>query len=140
MFIFSECLPLIWLSLVTLCAGRRLYQVPGKGVKDDASKQPIQTSRPYNIAHRGSNGEIPEETKAAYLVLPFESFLVCFIWLFGTLCLSNFMSFFLESNWRGDRLYRNWYLIIKRWCAYLFPWCYPWLNNRCCESQGVCWS
>nr|VDD02072.1 unnamed protein product [Brassica rapa] len=65
--IFVKCLPLIWLSLVTLCAGRRLYQVPGKGVKDDASKQPIQTSRPYNIAHRGSNGEIPEETKAAYL-------------------------------------------------------------------------
>ncbi|VAH02918.1 unnamed protein product [Triticum turgidum subsp. durum] len=30
-------------------------------------KQPLQTSRPYNIAHRGSNGEIPEETAAAYL-------------------------------------------------------------------------
>ncbi|WZZ69009.1 hypothetical protein YC2023_080379 [Brassica napus] len=62
----TKCLPLIWLSLVTLCAGRTLYQLPGKGVKDD-TKQPIQTSRPFNIAHRGSNGEIPEETKAAYL-------------------------------------------------------------------------
>uniref|UniRef100_A0A452Y3P8 glycerophosphodiester phosphodiesterase n=7 Tax=Aegilops tauschii subsp. strangulata TaxID=200361 RepID=A0A452Y3P8_AEGTS len=30
-------------------------------------KQPLQTFRPYNIAHRGSNGEIPEETAAAYL-------------------------------------------------------------------------
>ncbi|KAI4968622.1 hypothetical protein ZWY2020_045952 [Hordeum vulgare] len=30
-------------------------------------KQPLQTSRPYNIAHMGSNGEIPEETAAAYL-------------------------------------------------------------------------
>ncbi|EMS65567.1 hypothetical protein TRIUR3_12038 [Triticum urartu] len=32
-------------------------------------KKPLQTSRPYNIAHRGSNGEIPEETAAAYLVV-----------------------------------------------------------------------
>ncbi|XP_066386354.1 glycerophosphodiester phosphodiesterase GDPD6-like [Miscanthus floridulus] len=30
-------------------------------------KKPIQTFRPYNIAHRGSNGELPEETAAAYL-------------------------------------------------------------------------
>ncbi|KAF8674485.1 hypothetical protein HU200_048321 [Digitaria exilis] len=30
-------------------------------------KKPIQTFRPYNIAHRGSNGELPEETEAAYL-------------------------------------------------------------------------
>eukprot|EP00250_Pteridium_aquilinum_P009277 c18562_g1_i1 orf=136-1317(+) len=29
--------------------------------------QPIQTVRPYNIAHRGSNGELPEETGPAYL-------------------------------------------------------------------------
>uniref|UniRef100_A0A453B565 glycerophosphodiester phosphodiesterase n=1 Tax=Aegilops tauschii subsp. strangulata TaxID=200361 RepID=A0A453B565_AEGTS len=32
-----------------------------------AAKQPLQTSRPYNIAHRGSNGELPEETAAAYM-------------------------------------------------------------------------
>ena len=31
-------------------------------------KKPLQTFRPYNIAHRGSNGELPEETAAAYLV------------------------------------------------------------------------
>ncbi|KAE8782852.1 Glycerophosphoryl diester phosphodiesterase [Hordeum vulgare] len=30
-------------------------------------KQPLQTYRPYNIAHMGSNGEIPEETAVAYL-------------------------------------------------------------------------
>lgn len=30
-------------------------------------RKPLQTFRPYNIAHRGSNGEIPEETTAAYL-------------------------------------------------------------------------
>ncbi|KMZ66112.1 putative Glycerophosphoryl diester phosphodiesterase [Zostera marina] len=28
---------------------------------------PLQTFRPYNIAHRGSNGEFPEETEGAYL-------------------------------------------------------------------------
>jgi glycerophosphoryl diester phosphodiesterase len=28
---------------------------------------PLQTQRPFNIAHRGSNGEIPEETVEAYL-------------------------------------------------------------------------
>jgi glycerophosphoryl diester phosphodiesterase len=31
-----------------------------------AYKKPIQTQRPFNIAHRGANGEIPEETFAAY--------------------------------------------------------------------------
>lgn len=30
-------------------------------------KEPVQTFRPINIAHRGSNGELPEETAAAYL-------------------------------------------------------------------------
>ncbi|NP_001150176.2 Glycerophosphodiester phosphodiesterase GDPD6 [Zea mays] len=30
-------------------------------------KKPVQTFRPINIAHRGSNGELPEETAAAYL-------------------------------------------------------------------------
>jgi glycerophosphoryl diester phosphodiesterase len=27
----------------------------------------MQTSRPFNIAHRGSNGELPEETAVAYM-------------------------------------------------------------------------
>jgi glycerophosphoryl diester phosphodiesterase len=31
------------------------------------AKQPLQTSRPFNIAHRGSNGELPEETAVAYM-------------------------------------------------------------------------
>ncbi|CAN6298597.1 unnamed protein product [Urochloa humidicola] len=30
-------------------------------------KKPLQTFRPYNLAHRGSNGELPEQTAAAYL-------------------------------------------------------------------------
>ncbi|CAF2061195.1 unnamed protein product [Brassica napus] len=64
-FVFTECFPLIWLSLLTVCAGRTPYPLPGKRAKGD--RLPIQTSRPYNIAHRGSNGEIPEETAAAYL-------------------------------------------------------------------------
>lgn len=34
-------------------------------------KKPLQTFRPYNIAHRGSNGELPEETEAAYLVIDY---------------------------------------------------------------------
>ncbi|CAN8239751.1 unnamed protein product [Cochlearia groenlandica] len=65
-FANEECLSLIWLSLLTVCVGRTLYPLPNKGEKG-VVKQPIQTSRPYNIAHRGSNGEIPEETAAAYL-------------------------------------------------------------------------
>lgn len=44
---------------------RPLYPLPGKG--DHGSKQPLQTFRPYNVAHRGSNGELPEETREAYL-------------------------------------------------------------------------
>lgn len=31
-------------------------------------RQPIQTQRAFNIAHRGSNGEIPEATAEAFLV------------------------------------------------------------------------
>ncbi|WOL15461.1 glycerophosphodiester phosphodiesterase GDPD6 isoform X3 [Canna indica] len=49
----------------TTHGGRTLYPLPSK--QDSTSKQPLQTSRPYNIAHRGSNGEIPEETAAAYM-------------------------------------------------------------------------
>jgi glycerophosphoryl diester phosphodiesterase len=42
-------------------------------------KKPVQTFRPINIAHRGSNGELPEETAAAYLVELNSS---CFFCLF----------------------------------------------------------
>lgn len=31
-------------------------------------KKPLQTQRPFNVAHRGASGELPEETRAAYLV------------------------------------------------------------------------
>lgn len=30
-------------------------------------KKPLQTQRPFNVAHRGASGELPEETRAAYL-------------------------------------------------------------------------
>ncbi|XP_044477196.1 glycerophosphodiester phosphodiesterase GDPD6-like [Mangifera indica] len=57
--------PLFFLMLVIGCTARPLYPLPSKVNKGE--RQPLQTSRPYNIAHRGSNGEFPEETAAAYL-------------------------------------------------------------------------
>lgn len=57
--------PILFLSLVVACAARPLYPLPSK--VSHGSRLPLQTSRPYNIAHRGSNGEIPEETSAAYM-------------------------------------------------------------------------
>ncbi|KAJ8752731.1 hypothetical protein K2173_007041 [Erythroxylum novogranatense] len=57
--------PVICLSLVVVCVARPIYPLPSKISHNH--RQPIQTSRPYNIAHRGSNGEIPEETAAAYM-------------------------------------------------------------------------
>uniref|UniRef100_J3MMQ8 glycerophosphodiester phosphodiesterase n=1 Tax=Oryza brachyantha TaxID=4533 RepID=J3MMQ8_ORYBR len=39
----------------------------GGGGEAGKTKAPLQTMRAYNIAHRGSNGELPEETAAAYL-------------------------------------------------------------------------
>ncbi|XP_065045577.1 glycerophosphodiester phosphodiesterase GDPD6-like isoform X1 [Musa acuminata AAA Group] len=56
---------LLLFSLFNLTVGRPIYPLPSK--QDNKVKQPLQTSRPYNIAHRGSNGEIPEETAAAYM-------------------------------------------------------------------------
>ncbi|XP_050290367.1 glycerophosphodiester phosphodiesterase GDPD6-like [Quercus robur] len=54
--------PVLILLTIAGCDGSPL---PSK--LDDVDKQPLQTSRPYNIAHRGSNGEFPEETAAAYM-------------------------------------------------------------------------
>ncbi|KAM3749552.1 hypothetical protein ACB098_05G194500 [Castanea mollissima] len=54
--------PFLILLTVRGCVGRPL---PSK--LHDSDKQPLQTSRPYNIAHRGANGEFPEETTAAYM-------------------------------------------------------------------------
>ncbi|KAK9278490.1 hypothetical protein L1049_028056 [Liquidambar formosana] len=62
----SPCfVPFIFLVLIVGCAARPFYPLPSKN--DDSQRQPIQTYRPYNIAHRGSNGELPEETAAAYM-------------------------------------------------------------------------
>ncbi|CAI9111716.1 OLC1v1012007C1 [Oldenlandia corymbosa var. corymbosa] len=55
--------------LVVVPAGcatsRPLYPLPGR--RNDKSKHPLQTFRPFNIAHRGSNGEFPEESAPAYM-------------------------------------------------------------------------
>lgn len=64
----SSCLwivPFVFLFLTGGSDGRPLYPLPSK--VSDSNRQPLQISRPYNIAHRGSNGEIPEETSAAYM-------------------------------------------------------------------------
>ncbi|EMS62682.1 Glycerophosphoryl diester phosphodiesterase [Triticum urartu] len=47
--------------------GTRIPFFPLPSKTSNEEKKPIQTFRPYNIAHRGSNGEIPEETSGAYL-------------------------------------------------------------------------
>ncbi|CAK8563253.1 unnamed protein product [Lathyrus sativus] len=57
--------PFVFLLLVIGSTARPLYPLPGKG--NHGSRQPLQTFRPYNIAHRGSNGELPEETHQAYM-------------------------------------------------------------------------
>ncbi|KAJ8752704.1 hypothetical protein K2173_007014 [Erythroxylum novogranatense] len=51
--------------LAFTCVARPLYPLPSYQYR--GNKKPLQTSRPYNIAHRGSNGEIPEETAASYM-------------------------------------------------------------------------
>lgn len=63
---FTGVVPYIFLLLLVGCSARPLYPLPGR--RNDRNKQPLQTFRAYNIAHRGSNGEIPEETAAAYMV------------------------------------------------------------------------
>ncbi|XP_031491555.1 glycerophosphodiester phosphodiesterase GDPD6-like [Nymphaea colorata] len=55
---------IIVLTLLGGCFAKLLYPLPSK--KNEKNRKPLQTSRPYNIAHRGSNGEFPEETSAAY--------------------------------------------------------------------------
>ncbi|XP_058081772.1 glycerophosphodiester phosphodiesterase GDPD6-like [Magnolia sinica] len=55
----------LFASLIGGCVGRPFYPLPSKII--DGNRQPLQTHRPFNIAHRGSNGEFPEETSAAYM-------------------------------------------------------------------------
>nr|GMD39015.1 glycerophosphodiester phosphodiesterase GDPD6 [Ipomoea batatas] len=62
---WAGLVPLILLLLFVGCSARPLYPLPSR--RNDRNKQPLQTFRPFNIAHRGSNGEIPEETAAAYM-------------------------------------------------------------------------
>ncbi|XP_030549209.1 glycerophosphodiester phosphodiesterase GDPD6-like [Rhodamnia argentea] len=53
-------------ALVSVSAGRALmYPLPSS--VPQAEKKPMQTFRAYNVAHRGSNGELPEETAPAYM-------------------------------------------------------------------------
>lgn len=56
---------LVLSSTIEGASGRPFYPLPSK--LNEKDKQPLQTHRPYNIAHRGSNGELPEETPAAYM-------------------------------------------------------------------------
>ncbi|CAK9147960.1 unnamed protein product [Ilex paraguariensis] len=56
--------PFIFLLLLSGCCARPLFTLPSSNGKN---KQPLQTFRPFNLAHRGSNGEFPEETAAAYM-------------------------------------------------------------------------
>ncbi|KAK6123125.1 hypothetical protein DH2020_043121 [Rehmannia glutinosa] len=62
---FAGLVPFVYLLLLVGCSARALYPLPSR--RNDRNRQPIQTFRPYNIAHRGSNGEMPEETTAAYM-------------------------------------------------------------------------
>ncbi|KAE9609653.1 hypothetical protein Lal_00006823 [Lupinus albus] len=57
--------PLIFLLLIIGCTARPLYPLPGH--VHHGNRKPLQTFRPYNIAHRGSNGEFPEESAPAYM-------------------------------------------------------------------------
>ncbi|KAI6676901.1 hypothetical protein NL676_037697 [Syzygium grande] len=53
-------------TVVPVSAGRPLtYPLPSS--VPEGEKQPLQTFRAYNVAHRGSNGEFPEETAPAYM-------------------------------------------------------------------------
>ncbi|KAI7733301.1 hypothetical protein M8C21_025291 [Ambrosia artemisiifolia] len=59
-----SCAIVTFLLLFIGCSARRLYPLPSDNV---TTKKPLQTFRPFNVAHRGSNGEFPEETGPAYL-------------------------------------------------------------------------
>ncbi|KAL1334227.1 glycerophosphodiester phosphodiesterase GDPD6 isoform X1 [Arachis ipaensis] len=62
----NSCFSLVvFLLFVIGCTARPIYPLPSQD--DHRIRQPLQTFRPYNIAHRGANGVIPEETRPAYL-------------------------------------------------------------------------
>ncbi|XP_052624929.1 glycerophosphodiester phosphodiesterase GDPD6 [Lactuca sativa] len=64
--LICTCTDLIitFLLLFIGCSSRPLYPLPSH---DEKTKMPLQTFRPFNVAHRGSNGELPEETAPSYL-------------------------------------------------------------------------
>ncbi|CAH9102459.1 unnamed protein product [Cuscuta epithymum] len=62
---FPSVAPFVLLLLFVGCSARPLYPLPSR--RNDRTKQPLQTFRPFNIAHRGANGEFPEETAPAYM-------------------------------------------------------------------------
>ncbi|EPS69640.1 hypothetical protein M569_05124, partial [Genlisea aurea] len=55
----------VLLLLVVACSARVLNP-PLPGNANENKKHQLQNFRPYNIAHRGANGEIPEESAPAY--------------------------------------------------------------------------
>ena len=60
---------LLWASAPEVAnASRRYPYFPLTSEEEGPARQPLQTQRPFNIAHRGSNGEFPEATAGAYLV------------------------------------------------------------------------
>lgn len=79
--VFAGFAPFVFLFLVIGCTARPFYPLPNN--VDGGNRKPLQTFRPYNIAHRGSNGEIPEETSAAYTVKTiFVQNYILFLFLF----------------------------------------------------------
>ncbi|KAL0311299.1 UNVERIFIED_CONTAM: Glycerophosphodiester phosphodiesterase GDPD6 [Sesamum angustifolium] len=62
---FAGLVPFVLLLLFVGCSARVLYPLPSR--RNDRNRRPLQTFRAYNVAHRGSNGELPEETSAAYM-------------------------------------------------------------------------
>jgi len=59
---------LLWASAPEVAnASRRYPYFPLSSEEEGPARQPLQTQRPFNIAHRGSNGEFPEATAGAYL-------------------------------------------------------------------------
>jgi glycerophosphoryl diester phosphodiesterase len=61
---FGILMILLWTSAH---AARRFPYFPVPGLENRVGRLPLQTQRAFNIAHRGSNGEIPEETAEAYM-------------------------------------------------------------------------
>lgn len=107
--------PLVILFLIVGCAARPFYPLPSKVA--EGTRKPLQTSRPYNLAHRGSNGELPEETAPAYMVImgmPFWQ--ICSLSTILFICLIWDCSQFI-LNGRIKSL--SWRMLISIFCFFL---------------------